>query len=224
MKSIKSVLFLPKLFGYRLLHNREYFLGGADLTSAKTLPISVTRGPQARTARQGFTWLDGHRQASGQRLKYRGNPAEVLEQSLLAHRIIMAFKPQSDNEDAMSEINVTPLVDVMLVLLIILLVTAPLLTQFVHVILPKTADTTADVEKQPLQLGIDEQGMIILNKFPMADLTALETALKDELAKNPEAALHLYADQAVVYAWVAEVMATVQHAGLTKIAFVTVEQ
>jgi biopolymer transport protein TolR len=75
-----------------------------------------------------------------------------------------------------------------------------------------------------LQLGIDEQGMITLNKLPLADLTALETALKDELAKNPEAALHLYADQAVVYAKVAEVMATVQHAGIAKIAFVTVEQ
>ena len=57
----------------------------------------------------------------------------------------MAFKTQSENEDAMSEINVTPLVDVMLVLVIILLVTAPLLTQSVHVTLPKTAETTANV-------------------------------------------------------------------------------
>ncbi|MDD5632188.1 MAG: biopolymer transporter ExbD, partial [Methylococcales bacterium] len=56
----------------------------------------------------------------------------------------MAFKPQSEDESAMSEINVTPLVDVMLVLVIILLVTAPLLTQSVHVTLPKTAATTAD--------------------------------------------------------------------------------
>ncbi|NOT13829.1 MAG: biopolymer transporter ExbD [Methylococcaceae bacterium] len=136
----------------------------------------------------------------------------------------MAFKPQSDNDEAMSEINVTPLVDVMLVLVIILLVTAPLLTQSVHVTLPKTAETTADVKEQPLQLGIDEQGMITLNKLPLADLTALETALKDELAQNPEAALHLYADQAVVYHKVAEVMATIQHAGIAKIAFVTVEQ
>jgi biopolymer transport protein ExbD len=136
----------------------------------------------------------------------------------------MAFKPQSEMEEAMSEINVTPLVDVMLVLVIILLVTAPLLTQSVHVTLPKTADTTPDVKDAPLQLGIDAQGMITINKLPIADLTALETALKNELAQNPETALHLYADQAVVYAKVAEVMATVQHAGITKIAFVTVEQ
>lgn len=67
---------------------------------------------------------------------------------------------QSEDEGAMSEINVTPLVDVMLVLVlvIILLVTAPLLTQSVHVTLPKTAGTTADVKEQPLQLGVDAQG------------------------------------------------------------------
>jgi len=136
----------------------------------------------------------------------------------------MAFKPQSDDEEAMSDINVTPLVDVMLVLVIILLVTAPLLTQSVHVTLPKTATTTPDIKDAPLQLGIDEQGMITLNKLPIADLAALEAALTDELAQNPEAALHIYADEAVVYGKVAEVMATVQHSGLTKIAFVTVEQ
>jgi biopolymer transport protein ExbD len=136
----------------------------------------------------------------------------------------MAFKPQSDNDGAMCEINVTPLVDVMLVLVIILLVTAPLLTQSVHVTLPKTATTTADVKQQPLQLGIDAQGMITLNKLPLADLDALEAALKVELLKDTEIGLHLYADQDVVYAKVAKVMASVQHAGISKIAFVTVEQ
>ena len=136
----------------------------------------------------------------------------------------MAFKPQSDDDSAMSDINVTPLVDVMLVLVIILLVTAPLLTQSVHVTLPKTAETTADIKLQPLQLGIDAQGAITLNKNPVADLAALETALKAELAKDPEIAVHLYADQNAIYAKIAEIMATVQHAGITKIAFVTVEQ
>ena len=136
----------------------------------------------------------------------------------------MAFKPQSEDESAMSEINVTPLVDVMLVLVIILLVTAPLLTQSVHVKLPKTAETTADINAQPLQLGIDAQGAITINKNPIADLAALEIALKAELAKNPDIGVHIYADQAVVYAKVAEVMATVQHAGIAKLAFVTLEQ
>ena len=136
----------------------------------------------------------------------------------------MAFKPQSEDESAMSEINVTPLVDVMLVLVIILLVTAPLLTQSVQVKLPKTTETIADTQAQPLQLGIDAQGAITLNKNPIADLATLEIALKSEFAKDAEIGVHLYADQAVVYAKVAEVMATVQHAGISKIAFVSVEQ
>lgn len=136
----------------------------------------------------------------------------------------MAFKPQSEDESAMSDINVTPLVDVMLVLVIILLVTAPLLTQSVHVKLPKTVETSADINAQPVQIGIDAQGAISINKNPVIDLAALESALKAELAKNPEIGVHLYADQAVVYAKVAQVMAAVQHAGIAKLAFVTLEQ
>jgi biopolymer transport protein TolR len=136
----------------------------------------------------------------------------------------MAFKPQSEDENAMSEINVTPLVDVMLVLVIILLVTAPLLTQSVHVTLPKTVETTANINDQPLQLGIDAQGAMTINKNPITDLASLEVALKAELEKNPDVGVHLYADQGVVYAKLAEVMAAVQHAGITKLAFVTEEQ
>jgi biopolymer transport protein ExbD len=137
----------------------------------------------------------------------------------------MAFNTQSSEEqDAISEINVTPLVDVMLVLVIILLVTAPLLTQSVKVNLPKTAETTPDVKDQPLQLGIDAQGLVTLNKKPIVDLAALEAELTVELQNNPETAVHLYADQGVLYSKVAEVMASAQHAGITKLAFVTVEQ
>jgi len=107
---------------------------------------------------------------------------------------------------------------------IILLVTAPLLTQSVHVTLPKTVETTANINDQPLQLGINAQGIMTLNKNPVADLAALEIALKAELEKNPDVGVHLYADQSVVYAKLAELMAAVQHAGITKLAFVTEEQ
>lgn len=136
----------------------------------------------------------------------------------------MGFKTNQDDDDAVSEINITPLVDVMLVLVIILLVTAPLLTQSVNVALPKTTSTTPDVEKQPMQLGIDAQGGVTLNKVNVTDLLELETTLKNELLSNPEVAVHVYADQAVNYGKVAEVMATVQHAGIAKLAFVTLEQ
>jgi biopolymer transport protein ExbD len=139
----------------------------------------------------------------------------------------MAFKTQSEDQEAMSEINVTPLVDVMLVLVIILLVTAPLLTQSVNVNLPKTAATTPDVKDQPLQLGIGlsaGQGVITLDKRAIADLTELEKVLAAEHVRNPDITLHLYADKDVNYGKVAEVMAAAQHAGITKLAFVTVEQ
>jgi len=136
----------------------------------------------------------------------------------------MALKSLGDEPETLSEINVTPLVDVMLVLVIILLVTAPLLTQSVQVALPKTVSTTPDVTEQPLQLGIDAQGIITLNKIPYAELSALENTLKDAVAKHPEIAVHLYADQRIVYKKVAEVMTTVQHAGISKLAFVTLEQ
>jgi biopolymer transport protein TolR len=136
----------------------------------------------------------------------------------------MGFKTNADEDDAVSEINVTPLVDVMLVLVIILLVTAPLLTQSVQVALPKTATTTPDTQKQPLQLGVDAKGAISLNKETIADLDALDSRLRNELAQNPEVIIHIWADQAVNYGKVAEVMATVQHAGIAKMAFVTMEK
>ncbi len=136
----------------------------------------------------------------------------------------MGFKTNSDDDDAVSEINVTPLVDVMLVLVIILLVTAPLMTQSVNVALPKTASTTPDTQKQPLQLGVDSKGMISLNKTPIENLDALDVRLRNELAQNPEVVIHVWADQEVNYGKVAEVMATVQHAGISKMAFVTMEK
>lgn len=136
----------------------------------------------------------------------------------------MAFKTHGDDEDAVSDINVTPLVDVMLVLVIILMVTAPLLTQSVNVALPKTASTTPDNQKQPFQLGVDAVGNISLNKNPIANLDNLENTLRSELQLNPELAVHIWADQAVNYGKVAEVMATVQHAGIARMAFVTLEK
>jgi biopolymer transport protein ExbD len=104
------------------------------------------------------------------------------------------------------------------------LVTAPLLTQSVNVALPKTTSTTPDTEKQPFQLGINAEGGVTLNKANITDLSELETTLKNELLSNPEVTVHVYADKAVNYGKVAEVMATVQHAGIAKLAFVTMEQ
>lgn len=136
----------------------------------------------------------------------------------------MAFNTSSDDQTAMSEINVTPLVDVMLVLLVVFLVTAPLLTQTVGVTLPKTASTQANKEPQSLKIGVDANGQISLDQRSIADPGVLEQELRSALEQNRETHFQLHADQAVPYARVAKVMAAAQRAGVTKLSFVTVEE
>jgi len=89
---------------------------------------------------------------------------------------------RTPSQKPLSEINVTPLVDVMMVLVIILLVTAPLVTQSINVTLPKTAETTPEVKDQPLQLAIDAQQKLTLNKVVIADLVELEVGVEEKFA------------------------------------------
>ncbi|BBL72346.1 ExbD/TolR family protein [Methylogaea oryzae] len=134
----------------------------------------------------------------------------------------MAFKTESSDE-AMAEINVTPLVDVMLVLLVVFIVTAPLLTQAVHVNLPKTEQAAPAPEKHLLTVSIDAQGGITVNEQATA-LEALGQRFSDQLKGDPETTVQFHADTAVPYGKVAQVMALAQHAGITKLAFITQEQ
>ena len=134
----------------------------------------------------------------------------------------MAFNTKDDGgDDVMGEINVTPLVDVMLVLLVVFIVTAPLLTQAVHVNLPKTAETAPPEEKQATYLSVDGQGKIFIDKqeYP---LSTVENELKNRLTADPELALNLNADDGVQYGIVAKVMASIERAGVTKLSVLTV--
>ncbi|WP_413437181.1 ExbD/TolR family protein [Sulfuriferula sp. GW1] len=121
----------------------------------------------------------------------------------------------------MSEINVTPLVDVMLVLLVVFIVTAPLLMQAVKVQLPKTAQVASLKQTRTLQLGIDAQGDIFLDRKKIS-LDRLEGALKRLRTENADTAVQLQADGRVPYSQVAQAMAVVQRAGISKLLFVTV--
>lgn len=135
----------------------------------------------------------------------------------------MGFKTDSSSDrEAMSEINVTPLVDVMLVLLVVFIVTAPLLTQAVHVDLPKTEKTDPSPDKHLATLSIDAQGGILLNEKAQT-LDILEQQLQNLLAADSELAVQLQADTAVPYGKVAEAMAIVHKAGISKLAFITRE-
>ncbi len=135
----------------------------------------------------------------------------------------MAFKTQDDGDDVMGEINVTPLVDVMLVLLVVFIVTAPLLTQAVHVNLPKTPETAPPEEKAAVYLSVDAQGKIFIDKQEYA-LEVVENELKTRKAADPELALNLNADDAVQYGIVAKVMSAIERAGVTKLAVLTAPQ
>ncbi|WGS88062.1 biopolymer transporter ExbD [Methylomonas sp. UP202] len=132
-------------------------------------------------------------------------------------------KDNGGDDDVMGEINVTPLVDVMLVLLVVFIVTAPLLTNAVHVNLPKTAETAPPEEKAAVYLSVDATGKVFIDKQEYA-VDAVENELKNRKAADPELALNLNADDGVQYGVVAKVMAAIERAGVTKLAVLTAPQ
>ena len=121
---------------------------------------------------------------------------------------------------AMSEINVTPLVDVMLVLLVVFILTAPLIVpQSMKVNLPKTQAVTQEDKGKKLHLVIESSGALTLDDKPVTD-KELEKQLT-AASSNPDATLSIQADKAVPYGRVAELMALSQGAGMVKLSFVT---
>ncbi len=120
----------------------------------------------------------------------------------------------------MSEINVTPMVDVMLVLLVIFMVTAPFLLQAVPVNLPKTAPVAKLIPVKKVELIIDADGNVYVDQDQIAGEN-LEMRLADLLKADPELAVQLKADYRVAYGRIAEVMAAVNRAGIVRMSFVT---
>ena len=117
----------------------------------------------------------------------------------------------------MSEINVTPLVDVMLVLLVIFLITAPLMRSTLRLDLPATEVSSAPVPSHSLSLSIDPQGLVFIDDKPVA-LEALPAVLAMQASADASVEVQLRADQSVPYGRVAELMGLLQKAGLTKVA------
>lgn len=120
---------------------------------------------------------------------------------------------------AMADINMTPFIDVMLVLLIIFMVAAPLLTSGVTVDLPKAQAGALNVEQKPVAIAIDEKGQIFLADQPISE-AALSDTLK-QAALGSDGRVYVRADKTVPYGRVAEIMAQVTTAGFTKVALVT---
>src|SRR5882672_10937750 len=122
----------------------------------------------------------------------------------------------------MAEINVTPMVDVMLVLLIIFMVSAPLLTVGVPLDLPQTQAKSLDNDQKPLQLSVDMNGKVFINdtEIPIGDLIAKLKAITDARAGLDER-IYLRADKKADYGTVAKVMGQLSGAGFKKLALVT---
>jgi biopolymer transport protein ExbD len=125
-----------------------------------------------------------------------------------------------DGEDVMSEINMTPLVDVMLVLLIIFIITVPVLTHSVKLDLPRAQNEINVVRPNAVMLSVTTDGAIHWNAAPV-DERELGTRLEEAAHQQPQPEIHLRGDRKAAYQSVIKAMAAVQRAGILKLAFVT---
>jgi biopolymer transport protein ExbD len=132
----------------------------------------------------------------------------------------MAFSTGSGNAEVLSEINITPLVDVMLVLMVVFILTAPLLNNAVHIKLPKTAATSKPEAVKTVTVSVDGAGTVFLDKRALG-LQALEPELRRLVAAHPDLALSLQADESVPYKAVARVMAAISRSGVGKLSVLT---
>jgi biopolymer transport protein ExbD len=132
----------------------------------------------------------------------------------------MAFGTQDDNDEVMNEINMTPLVDIMLVLLIIFIITIPVMKHAVNIELPRASNQPQDAKPQTIRLTVDAEGKYFWNDA-LVDEAKLDALLQAEAQKKPQAPLHIRGDRAVRYERVAQAMAAAQRAGMTQIGFIT---
>ena len=131
----------------------------------------------------------------------------------------MSFGNHSEG-DMMSEINVTPLVDVMLVLLVVFIITAPLLTNAVKIDLPKASSNINITKPDHIEFGIREDGSFYWSG-EQVKLDSLPARFAQEAKKQPQPELHIRADAQARYELVAQVMASAAKSGMTRIGFVT---
>lgn len=134
----------------------------------------------------------------------------------------MAFASMDNGDDnePLAQINMVPLIDVMLVLLIIFMVTAPLLTHAVKVDLPKATSAANQTQADNLQLAIDAAGELHWNGEHI-DAAQFSERLKTSAARRPQPELHIHAERTTAYEKVAQVMSEAARLGLTRIGFVT---
>lgn len=131
-------------------------------------------------------------------------------------------RPGGGSRSALSQINVTPFVDVMLVLLIIFMVTAPMMDQGVEVDLPEVAEAPSlPAKKEPLVVTVEKNGTISIGKIEIKKVSKLTPVLQQALKGKVNQEVFLEADQKVPYGRVVQVMAAIKRAGVEKLGMVT---
>jgi biopolymer transport protein ExbD len=129
--------------------------------------------------------------------------------------------PEEDEGKSMSEINTTPLVDVMLVLLIVFMITIPVITHTVPVELPRVRNEATKTKPENINLSVNRDGQVFWNQSLIADNTALLERLKSEAVRKPQPEVHVRADQSTRYEYVGRVILDAQRAGIQKVGFIT---
>jgi biopolymer transport protein ExbD len=134
---------------------------------------------------------------------------------------MFAPPPAGDEERTMSEINTTPLVDVMLVLLIVFMITIPVITHTVPVELPKVRNEATKTAPENINLAVNKDGQIFWGQTLVPDVPALLERLKGAAVLQPQPEVHVRADQTTRYEYVGRVILTAQRAGIRKVGFIT---
>jgi biopolymer transport protein ExbD len=126
-----------------------------------------------------------------------------------------------DDDKAISEINVTPLVDVMLVLLIIFLITIPVITQSVKVELPKAANIPTQTKPENINIAVDKEGNVYWNTLLVPTQDALLDRIKSVAVLDPQPEIHVRGDRGTAYEHIGRVIVLAQRGGIQKIGFIT---
>ena len=132
----------------------------------------------------------------------------------------MAFSTQDQDDDMLSEINMIPLIDVMLVLLIVFMITVPVMKHAVDVALPQASSQVSQDKPDTIKLSVSAEGQFHWNEKAVSD-DELQALLTEAATAEPQPELHIRGDKAVRYERVAQAMAAAQRAGIKQLGFVT---
>jgi biopolymer transport protein ExbD len=131
----------------------------------------------------------------------------------------MSVGGSSDEVTVMSNINTTPLVDVMLVLLIIFLITIPVITKTVPVVLPKAVNIPTQTKPENITIAVDKDGEMYWNDKRVADRNALLGFIKEAAVRKPQPEVHIRGDKDTRYEAIGRVMYAIQRGGIQKVGF-----